>query len=211
MMLTVFGASGRTGRLLVDAALADGHQVTAVTRRPGAVAVEDRRLRVAVGELDDPSFMLGAVADADGVCSVLGSRAPRQATTLYSGGIDAILAAMVVSDVRRIVVVTAIPAEPAEMKSALERIVIHRLLHAFFGGGYDDMTRMEQRLAASDRDWTILRPPRLTNASAKGDYRTAIDGRLRRATSLPRADLAAAMLASVNDQTLIRHAVTIAT
>ena len=67
--------------------------------------------------------------------------------------------------VRRIVAVTAIPAEPDELKTFMERQVVHRLLRVFFGGGYDDMVRMEQLLRGSDTDWTVLRPPRLTTAS----------------------------------------------
>jgi len=72
------------------------------------------------------------------------------------------------------------------------------------------MKRMEAIVAASDRDWTIFRPPRLVDRPATGKYRTAIDAPLSGAWRITRADLAAAMLAAVNDPTLIRHVVTIA-
>lgn len=210
MRLTVFGATGRTGAQLVRAALAAGHEVTAVVRRPDAVGVCHSRLRVVLGDVLGPDPLTDAVAGADAVCSALGSRTPRQPTTLYSAGVGAMLAAMAQTDVSRIVVVTAIPAEPAELKSHLDRTVLHPLLHLFFGGGYDDMARMETLLARSDRDWTVLRPPRLTNRAATGRCRMAVDAALPHARTLSRADLAAAMLAATGDRNLIRHAVNIA-
>lgn len=210
MRLTVFGSTGRTGAQLVQAALAAGHEVTAVARRTDAVAVTHSRLRVVPGDVLHAGSLTDAVAGADAVCSALGSRAPRRPTTLYSAGVGAILAAMVETEVRRLVVITAVPAEPAELKSALDRTLLHPLLHLFFGGGYDDMARMESLLAQSDRDWTVLRPPRLTNRAATGRYRTAVDAKLPRAGTLSRADLAAAMLDAANDPALIGHAVNIA-
>ena len=69
---------------------------------------------------------------------------------------------------------------------------------------------MEDMLAASDLTWTVFHPPRLLNLPAFGLYRTAIDAPLPRALSLSHADLAAAILASNNDQRLFKHAVQIA-
>ena len=44
MQLTIFGANGPTGRLLTDLALAEGHDVVAVTRRPDAFPLDGDRL-----------------------------------------------------------------------------------------------------------------------------------------------------------------------
>lgn len=43
--IAVIGATGRTGRLIVDRALAAGHTVTAVSRRPQAPTHPHHRLR----------------------------------------------------------------------------------------------------------------------------------------------------------------------
>ena len=112
--------------------------------------------------------------------------------------------------VRRFVGMTAVPVGPEDQKSALDRYLVHPLLHRYLGGGYDDMRRMEDLLAASDRDWTVFRPPRLTNGASTGRYRIAVDGPLPRARSVSSADLAAAMLAAAQDPALVGHAVTIA-
>jgi putative NADH-flavin reductase len=210
MKLTVLGATGRTGVHLIDRALAAGHEVTAAVRSPGAITKQHPRLRVVVAEVTAVGSMVNALRDADAVCTVLGSTAPRKATMLYSASIAAVLEAMKQTGVRRIVGVTAIPAEPDEQKTFMERHVVHRLLHVFFGGGYEDMVRMEQLLRESELDWTIVRPPRLTDSQAREKYRKAIETRLSRAGKIPRSDLALAVLDTVSDSSLIGRAITVA-
>ena len=210
MKLAVFGPTGSTGEQIVRQALAAGHEVTAVARRSEAVAFPDPRLRVVPGDVLDPPSLRNGVVGTDAVISALGSRQMNRPTKVYSAGTAAVLAAMRDAGVRRFVGLTAIPVGPEDQKSVLDRYLVHPLLHQFFGGGYDDMRRMEDLLAASDRDWTVFRPPRLSNGVATGHYRIAVDGPLPRAWSVSRADLAAAMLAAVQDPTLVGHAVTIA-
>ena|GEM_PF-3775056 len=70
--------------------------------------------------------------------------------------------------------------------------------------------KIRQLLAASQSDWTVFRPPRLTNGALTRRYRTAVDVPLAHAWNLSRADLAAAMLGAIDDPALIRRAVTIA-
>lgn len=204
MRLTVFGATGATGRQVLTQALAAGHQVTAVARRPEAI--DHLPLRVVRAELTDP--LDEAVAGADAVLSALGGPAGRAPTTVYSAGVTAITAAMGRAGVRRIVAVSAVPVAPPA--TVLERRVVYPLLWRFFGGCYRDMATMENLLAEGDRDWTVFRPPRLTDRPATGRYRTAVDDVLPRAASLPRADLAAAMLAAVPHDALTGRIVTIA-
>ena len=69
-----------------------------------------------------------------------------------------------------------------------------------------DMRQAEAEVQDSQLDWTIMRPPRLTDRPATGRYRTAIDRNPPRAFSLPRADLAACILGLLSDQlTVHRH------
>jgi putative NADH-flavin reductase len=189
MKLTVLGATGRTGVQVLDRALAAGHEVTAAVRNPAAVSQQHRLLRVVEADVMSVASIVDAVRGADAVCSVLGSTAPRQPTTLYSASTAAVVSAMNQTGVRRIVAVTAIPAEPDAIKTFTERHVVHRLLHVFFGGGYDDMIRMEQLLRSSDTDWTVVRPPRLTDARPRNQYRKSIDERLAGAGKIPRSTI----------------------
>ncbi len=210
MKLTVLGATGRTGVHVLDRALAAGHEVTAAVRNPAAISNRDRRLRVMESDVTSAESLAEAMRGSDAVCTVLGSTSPRKPTTLYSASIAAVIGAMGQTGVRRVVAVTAIPAEPDELKTFMDRHVVHRLLHVFFGGGYDDMVRMEQLLRTSDTDWTVLRPPRLTDARPRDRYRTAVDSRLARAGKIPRADLALAVVNAASDPSTIGHGIMVA-
>lgn len=151
------------------------------------------------------------VTGADAVVSALGATPGASAAVVYSKGTAAVADAMRQAGVRRFIGVTAAPAAPPAEKSALERVVVHPLLERLFGGVYDDMRRMEQLLEASDLDWTVFRPPRLLDRPGTGRYRCAVGRPIPRGWTLPRADLATAMLAAVDDHALIQRAVTIAT
>ena len=75
---------------------------------------------------------------------------------------------------------------------------------------YDDLARMEDLLRTSGLDWTIYRPPRLTNQPLTGSYRTAFGRNLRRGALISRADVAHAMLAAVGQPATIGQEVGIA-
>lgn len=209
MQLTVFGPTGGTGAEIVRQALASGHQVTAIARRPEAVTAEHPNLTVCQGDVLDPQWAGTGVAGSGAVLSALGATT-RGPTTVYSAGLAAILAAMDAAGVQRLVTVTASPVSPAREKTFADRYLAGPILNVFFGPMYADMRTMEEALARSPVDWTVFRPPRLTNGPA-GKYRTAVGRPLAHAWSISRASLAAAMLAAVSDPELSRQAVVIAT
>jgi putative NADH-flavin reductase len=72
MRLTVFGASGQTGRHLIQQALDAGHTVTAVVRDPTRLPIRHQRLQVVTADVLDPAAIQPAVAGADAVISALG-------------------------------------------------------------------------------------------------------------------------------------------
>jgi putative NADH-flavin reductase len=72
------------------------------------------------------------------------------------------------------------------------------------------MRLMERILVDSHVEWTVLRPPYLTDRAAKGRYRLAVDGPIKRATSISRADLATALLDAIADDRLSRRAIAVA-
>ena len=75
---------------------------------------------------------------------------------------------------------------------------------------YADLALMEDLLRASDLDWTIFRPPRLTNGPLTGKYRTAFGQNLRGGPLISRADVAHAMLAAVGQPETIGQEIGIA-
>lgn len=211
MKLVVLGPTGGTGGQVVRHALATGHEVVAIARRPDAVQPTHPNLRVVAGDVLEPATLAGALDGADAVISALGPRAGRAPTVLYSHGIANVRAEMVRAGVRRLVVVSAVPVAPTGQEGVLDRFVVLPLLHLLLGGNYADLRRMEDDLrAADDVDWTVFRPPRLLDGPATGRIRSAVDVHLPRARDIRRSDLARALVSGAGDPALVGHAVTVA-
>jgi uncharacterized protein YbjT (DUF2867 family) len=102
------------------------------------------------------------------------------------------------------------PLEVGNGDVLLDRLVLKPIVRAIFAATYADLARMEQEVRASGLDWTIMRPPRLTNRPPTGRYRLAFDRNLPRGRFIGRADLAAAMLRLLDDPKAVHAAVTVA-
>ena len=211
MRLTVFGASGGTGRWLVEQALAAGDRVTAVTRRPASIPPRDC-LSVVGADVADADAVDATIAGSDAVLSALGVSYSRKPISVYSQGTTNIIAAMHRHGVKRLVVVSSAPLDPAYRAS--DSLFFTRVMEPLFmrrpgRTTYDDMRRMESLVRASDLDWTIIRSCWLFDAAAVTDYRLAENSAGGMFTA--RADLAASMLAQLADDRFIRRVVGVTT
>jgi putative NADH-flavin reductase len=199
MHVVVIGSNGATGALVVDQALKRNWTVTAVARRPPESRDQLARLALVSVDVMDRPTLDGVFAGVDAVVSTIGVGTSRRPTTLYSSGTANVLGAMRAQGVMRLVALTAVPAGPWSTSSWGQRHVVLPLLQRFFGSSYNDMRVMEAELAASDANWTVVRPPRLTNAAAKGRYRVSFDAPLRGGGSITRTDLAVSLLDLIGD------------
>src|SRR5438105_10420169 len=103
MKLVVFGATGGTGKQIVARGLELGHDVTAVARKPEAVATRHDHLRVVRGDVLDAGSVAAAVAGADAVLSAIGPVNNKQPGTLISDAIKHMVTACEQAGVRRLV------------------------------------------------------------------------------------------------------------
>jgi uncharacterized protein YbjT (DUF2867 family) len=221
MKLTIIAATGGVGRELLEQAVAGGHDVTAVVRNPAKLT---RQVRSVTADLAaaDPAALEPAVAGSGAVLSGLGPHSNSDAG-IASEGTPAILAAMKATGVRRIVAVSAAPvgtiptpSNPSPPKhdpgdGFFMRHLGTRFAGATLGKVMADLARMEDILAGSGLDWTVVRPPQLTSKPLTGTYRTAYGQNLRGGTSVPRADVAHLMLAVLGRPETIGQAIGIAT
>jgi putative NADH-flavin reductase len=199
MRIAVFGATGGTGQQVVKQALALGHEVTALARRPQALGIADERLRVFAGDILDPAAAVGPVATADAVVSALGIGYSRAATTVYSEGTSNIIKAMQAADVRRIVCLSTAGMDSSPGASLPVKVLHSLVLRRLLREPYADMLEMERRLAETGLDWTVVRSVRLTNGPRRGTYRVGVQRCAGRGLSISRADLAAYLLKCVDD------------
>ena len=211
MRTVIFGASGPTGRQLTEQALAAGHEVTAVTRRPDTVRPRTG-LTVVTADVSDPAAVDRAVAGSDTVLSSLGVPLSRRPITVYSEGNANIVAAMHRHGVKRIVTVSSSVMDPRWRPSGefffnnvMDPLVNRRLGRT----AHDDMRRMEALIRASDLDWTIARPSGLFDHPSVTRYHVAdnvADGLFT-----ARTDLAASMVAQVGNDRFVRQAMAVIT
>jgi putative NADH-flavin reductase len=210
MRLTIFGATGGTGTSLVELALSAGHEVTAVVRDPARFTVPAQPLlRVAALDLLDPDALVPVVASADVVLTAIGPHGTGP-TTISHDSVASIVTAMQKAGTRRLIMVSgSIVTDRGE--SPYMRYLVKPVARAtFLRHVCADMRRAEDAVRGTDLDWTIMRPPGLTGKPASGRYRTAIDRNLPHGFTASRADLAASMLAAIDDPATVRRHVAIA-
>jgi len=220
MKLTIIAATGGVGAELLEQAVAAGHDVTAVVRNPGKLSRQAYSVTVDLAA-PDPAALESAVAGADAVLSGLGPHSNADAGIAAQGTL-AIVAAMKITGVRRIVAVSAAPVSTVPTPGRPHppkhdpgdgfymRHLFSHVASAMFGKVYADLARMEDILAGSGLDWTVVRPPQLTDKPLTGTYRTAHGQNIRGGWSVPRADVAHLMLAVLGRPGTIHQAIGIA-
>ncbi len=220
MKLTIFAATGGIGRQVLEQALAAGHDVTAVVRNPEKISGGARIVRADLAA-PDPAVLEGAVEGADAVLSALGPRSNSEAG-VTSRGTRAIVQAMQAAGTRRIVVVSAAPIStvpspnrPNPPKHDPGDGFFMRHLFSHIGKialrkHFAEIAVMEDILADSGLDWTVVRPPRLTGKPLTGSYRTAYGQNLRGGFLISRADVAHLMLRVLEQPETVKQAIGIA-
>ena len=211
MKITVFGATGGIGGHVVRQALAAGHEVTAVVRDPARFDVSHPALEVAtVAGLTDPEVLLPVLEASDAAISGVGPRG-RKDGPVASSTTRGILRAMEASGVRRFVAVSAVPVGPVPKgESFVNRRILLPFISAFARDVYVDLAEMEDEIRRSTTEWTIVRPPKLTNKPLSGKYRTIVGGNVPRGYTISRADVAHLMLGVLEQPETIKQVIGIA-
>jgi uncharacterized protein YbjT (DUF2867 family) len=190
MNLVVLGATGRTGRLVVEQALAAGHTVTALVRSPEKLTTSHSNLRVVIGQATDASAVSSALEGGDAVISTLGGTG-----SVIADSTRAIVAAADKTGVRRIVMLSTFAAERDRLGAGT------RLLTGIgMGAMLKDKGAGEEMLRRSDLDWTIVYASILRDGPAGGPVAVLPDGAKRRMSErISRADVAAWMVKAATD------------
>ena len=215
MRITVFGANGGTGRLLVAQAANAGHQVTAVTRHPDTFPIEHGNLTLFAGDATEFDSTLAAIRGSDAVLSSLGVPYSRKPISIYSVGTTNVVRAMRQAEVGRLAVVSSSATDPAvrHLDSGggffFEKVLKPVIGNTFGKTLYDDMLRMEELVRDSDLDWTIVRPSGLFHTDGVTDYLTGVDFVKGQYTS--RADLADFLLRQASETEFVRRAAALIT
>jgi putative NADH-flavin reductase len=199
------GATGGTGRQLIQQALERGYAVTALVRDPSRLQVEHQQLKVVQGDVLDYDSVEGAVRGQEAVISALGHKRFFYPTRILSKGTGNLLRAMQAHGVPRFVCETSLGIGDSAARMGLYyTLFVIPVILPFY---YWDKTRQERLIAASTPEWIIVRPGVLSNAGRRGKYRHGPQiGNFVLTVRISRADVADFMLNQVEDDMYLRTA-----
>ena len=201
MHLFVLGATGRTGRALVQQGLARGHVITAFGRS-AFKAQSDQLLRVVIGNPLEAEGLAAALSGQEAVLSALGTRGIGT-TYVRSGGARATIEAMRRTGVRRLVIISSslVDATAGWLSVFAARTLLRHIA--------SDQRALEELVAQSGLAWTVVRPALLDNSPLTGRYAASLVGSDEPASyaRMSRADVACMMLDTVERGTYVKQVV----
>jgi putative NADH-flavin reductase len=199
--LLILGATGPTGRNLLEQALAAGHEVTALVRNQVRLKRTHARLAVAIGDATDSRALESAMAGQQAVLSALGAGNSLRAQ-IASPAVAALIPAMRAQALKRVIFLSAFGVgETFAQASLLQRLAYRTMLRRIFA----DKAKADAMLRQSGLDWTLVYPTVLTNGARVGTYRVAERLAMTGLPKISRADVAAFMLEQLATSEWVRR------
>ncbi|MEY9894660.1 putative NADH-flavin reductase [Catenulispora sp. MAP5-51] len=198
----VLGATGRTGVLFVKKALDEGHQVTALVRRPGSSV--DPRAHVVTGDVTDAAAIAKAAQGHDAIISTLGVKKAGETPTLITDAVRAVIASAQTSGVDRFVLLSAFGVGDSLAKASF---LVGPLFRTVLRKTYADKAASEVLLKASDLKWTLEYPGALNNGDSMRYSSVALED-IKKTPIFPstsRTNVADFLLRSAVGNTFIRQ------
>lgn len=167
MKIAVFGATGLTGRLLVETALERGHHVVALSRDASRISLKDAKLSVVEGSAQSPTDVADALRGVDAVvhCLGIGGKGDGNATTVVSASVKTVLREMGSAGVTRIVCMSNVGA--GKSGSWFYNRVIIPVFLPWLRPIIADKNVMEASLRESNADWVAVRLPNIVEGPPK--------------------------------------------
>ncbi|MDT0321183.1 NAD(P)-dependent oxidoreductase [Streptomyces millisiae] len=187
MKLLILGATGPTGRHVVDLALRSGDRVTALARRPEALADLAGRVTVVAGDATSRDDVAKAMTGQDVVISALGRRTSVRADDLFTRASAAVIGAAAETGVSRLVWLSSFGVgDTYQSASATQKVMYSTFLRNI----YANKEQSEKEIRSSGLEWTLVYPTRLTNAPARGSYLVGERLPMKGNPTISRADVA---------------------
>jgi len=201
MKFVVLGATGGTGFEIVRQAIEHGHSVTTFVRSPERLKPFANRITIKQGDLLNPAELAKAISGHDAILSGFGPRVPiaKSDANLLENFASALTTAMNQANVRRTLIVST--AFLFKDSIVPPTYLFGRI---FFPSVVKDAAAMERIITESPLDWTIVRPPQLTDKPLTAKYRVQTGHLPRFGFNISRADVAHFFLKAVADPASIR-------
>ena len=203
MNVLIFGATGKTGTLVVDRALTRGHTVTVLVRDP--LKFKRPNIRVFTGNATNPSDVFAAMHGQQAVIETIGGTTPWKSTHLESDSIHAIIHAMQEERVHRLISVSMMGIGDSLTQCPFWYRTL--LMPTFLHGSTQDKINKEAAITAEHVDYVIVRPPILKDSPATGQIRILAPNATGRA--ITRADLANFLVDQLETDANLNRALTV--
>ncbi|MBU5348244.1 NAD(P)-dependent oxidoreductase [Paenibacillus lautus] len=208
MKIAIIGATGGTGRKVMERALELGHEVVAVARRPEVIPPAER-LIIRQGDVFDEPGMAKAIADTDAVISCIGSPSNFSPGTVMSEGIPNILAACQWTGIKRLVMQSGINLSNGKELSVVNRWAVS-MMRRIYWKAIEDKAIAEHAVIQSELDWVIVRASVLKYADGTLKYTTGPSARFAPLRPLPFIDCADCLVrAATREQAWVRKIVNV--
>ena len=206
MKILVFGASGKTGSLLVTEALALGFEVIAYVRRKESITEEHPNLKIIEGQLNDKEKLKYAISGSDACISTLGGSSLTKHNIQIIQGIDNIVTLMEEEKVKRLIYLSSIGAGNSRfyMPQPIRFLIADIMLRVPLA----DHNANESRISQSKLDWTVIRPGGLTNGPKTSNLKHGFESmKMKGNGNISRSNVAAFMLEQLNQENYLQKSV----
>lgn len=211
MKILILGATGRTGKLILEEALKQGYEINCLVREPKKVQKNSKMLNVFRGSPERISDLENACHDCDGIISAINisrnSDFPwsklRTPPTFLSTVMKNIVSVTKKNKIKRIVVCSAWGV--SETAKEIPFWFKWFIDNSNIGVAYKDHERQENLLKSSNLDWTIVRPTGLTNFKKDKKVIESYNNRPRPKLIISRKNVAKFMVNAFSKNELIHR------
>lgn len=202
--LAIFGSTGGTGLAVIQQALAQKHELTALVRTPSKLNMEHEHLKVVQGDAMNYEDVLRVIEDKDVVICCLGTRA-KDKNMVRADGTQNIVRAMKAAKVQKLICQTSLGyGDTAVMMPwYMKYLIIPYLLK----NAFKDHQLQERIIEQSNLDWVIARPASLTNGAKTETYKANFPTTEKIKLRISRADVAHFMLQQVESDRYLHEKV----
>lgn len=187
--VAIFGGSGATGKVLISHALSKGLKVRALARKASSIEFESDRVVVLEGVLSKHEDVMATLQGCRAVICVFGPRPP-YADIFCEHATSVIVSAMQRLGMRRLVCQTGGMIGEYRANRTFPFQLMADIFKRHSPQVASDREGQERVVMHSELAWTIVKPPRLTDDAAKGEWQAGKDVRLGMLSSISRDDLA---------------------
>lgn len=201
MRVVIFGATGIVGSAITKEALAQGHEVTVLTRDAKKVKETGANLTVVEGDVTDRTTVRKVLEGKDAVIQSLGigGKGNGKPTTFVSETNRLIMEEMRRMNVSRLIAISVIGAGDSWYFLPWIYRKMMPVMMKWFKAIIDDKDRMEPMIESSGLEWTIVRCTTVKDTPSKGHITVSLDGKgIRYSIAAP--DMAKFVVAQLTDK-----------